>query len=417
MRATPRIVIAGGGFAGLYAAAYLGRSELAEQGANLLLVSERNYFTFTPLLAEVAAGALGREDVTVAFRSLARRYRFRFLQATVTGLDRDTRVLLTSRGPLPYDHAILALGAQPQYFGNDALRAASLPFATVEDALRIRDLVVQRAERAATTTDPVARARLLAFVVVGGGPAGVEAASEIWYLVREVLPRDYEGLGAATVTLIDGGERLLAGFDPGLATRGLELLRNRGVRVRLRTRARTAGSGWVEVEGPEGREAIGAEAVIWTAGMAPAGVVASFDLPRVSGGYIAVDPALRVLGTPGLYAVGDLCGLVDPRTERLYPRVAPIAISQGIRAAGNVENEVQGRPPEPYAAFHAGKIVSLGGGQALADILGFRLTGRPAWWLYRVAYLLKLVGAKNKARVATTLVLNCLFGRDLTCQC
>jgi NADH dehydrogenase len=100
----------------------------------------------------------------------------------------------------------------------------------------------------------------------------------------------------------------------------------------------------------------------------------------------------------------------------MYPRVAPIVISQGIRAAGNVENDVQGRPLEPYAAFHAGKIVSLGGGQALVDLLGLRLMGRPAWWVYRVAYLLKLVGAKNKVRVATTLALNHLFGRDLTCQ-
>jgi NADH:quinone reductase (non-electrogenic) len=146
-------------------------------------------------------------------------------------------------------------------------------------------------------------------------------------------------------------------------------------------------------------------------------VVASFDVPRVPAGYIAVDPELRVLGMRGLYAIGDLCGLVDPRTERLYPRVAPMAISQGTRAAGNVEKEVQGRPPEPYAAFHAGKIVSLAGGQALVDLLGLRLTGRPAWWLYRTAYLLKLVGAKNKVRVATTLALNRLFGRDLTCQC
>lgn len=417
MSLAPRVVVAGGGFGGLYAAAYLGRSELAERGADVLLVSERNYFTFTPLLAEVAAGALGREHVTVAYRGLARRYGFRFLQARVQGVDSAARTIHTSRGSFPYDRAILALGAEPQYFGNEALRGASLPFTTVEDALRIRDRVVQRAELAATMANSQARAQLLTFVVAGGGPAGVEVASEISHLLRNILPRDYEGLEAAEVVLIEGGERLLAGFDAQLAACGLERLHARGIRVRLSTRVVDAGEGWIDVEDSGGRERLAMGSLIWTAGTAPAQAVASLDVPRVKGGYVAVDQDLRVERCAGLYAIGDLCGLVDLRTQRLYPRVAPIAISQGIRAAANVENEVLHRPPEPYTAFHAGKIVSLGGGQALVDILGLRLTGRLAWWLYRSAYLLKLVGAKNKIRVATTLALNRVFGRDLTCEC
>lgn len=419
MSVAPRVVVAGGGFGGLYAAAYLGRSELAERGAVVLLVSERNYFTFTPLLAEVAAGALGREHVTVAYRGLARRYGFRFLQASVQGLDRAARTIRTSRGPLPYDYAILALGAEPQYFGSEALRAVSLPFTTVEDALRVRDRVVQRAELAATVADPDARAELLTFVVAGGGPAGVEVASEISHLLRDILPRYYERLEGAGVVLIEGGERLLAGFDAGLAACGLERLHERGIRVRLNTRVVDAGDGWIDVQkaGGGGRQRLASGSLIWTAGTAPARAVAGLEVPRVKGGYVAVDPYLRVETGVDLYAIGDLSGLVDPRTQRPYPRVAPIAISQGIRAAANVENAILGRLPEPYTAFHAGKIVSLGGGQALVDILGLRLTGRLAWWLYRSAYLLKLVGAKNKIRVATTLALNRLFGRDLTCEC
>jgi NADH:ubiquinone reductase (H+-translocating) len=417
MSRAPRVVVAGGGFGGLYAAAYLGRSELAERGADVLLVSERNYFTFTPLLAEVAAGALGREHVTVAYRSLAQRYGFRFLQARVQGLDRDAHTIRTSRGALPYDYAILSLGAEPQYFGSEALRTASLPFTTVEDALRIRDRVVQRAELAATVADPDARAQLLAFVVAGGGPAGVEVASEISHLLRDILPRYYEGLEAAGVELMEGGERLLVGFDPGLAACGLERLHARGIRVRLNTRVVDAGEGSIDVEDPEGRHRLAIGSLIWTAGTAPARAVTALDVPRVKGDYVAVDPYLRVEGSVDLYAIGDLSGLIDPRTQRLYPRVAPIAISQGIRAAANVENEALDRLPELYTAFHAGKIVSLGDGQALVDILGLRLTGRLAWWLYRSAYLLKLVGAKNKIRVATTLALNRLFGRDLTCEC
>lgn len=416
MSAAPRVVVAGGGFAGLYAAAYLGRSELAERGADILLVSERNYFTFTPLLAEVAAGALGREHVTVAYRTLGRRYGFRFLQARVEGLDGSQRTLVTSRGALPYDYAILALGAEPRYF-SEAVRSVALPFTSLEDALRIRDAVIQRAERAATAADPAARARLLTFVVAGAGPAGVEVASEIWHLLRDVLPRYYTGLERARVVLVEGGDRILAGFDAALAGRGLELLRARGIDVRLGTRVAGTADGTVHVDGPGGRESLTAEVLIWTAGTMPARTIEALHLPTVQGGYVAVDPELRVVGCADTYAIGDIAGLADPRTGRPYPRVAPIAISQGIRAAANVENVALGRAPEPYSAYHAGKIVSLGDGRALVDVLGWRVTGRVAWWLYRAAYLLKLVGAKNKFRVATTLALNRFFGRDLTCEC
>lgn len=414
--AAARVVVAGGGFGGLYAAAYLGRSELADRGGDVLLVSERNYFTFTPLLAEVAAGALGREHVTVAYRALARRYGFRFLQARVEGRDETNRTLLTTRGPLPYDHVVLALGAQPRYF-SDAVRSAALPFTSVEDALRIRDAVIQRAERAVTVADPTARARLLTFVVAGAGPAGVEVASEIWHLLRDVLPRYYAGLEPARVVLVEGGDRILVGFDPGLAGRALELLRARGIDVRVGTRVSDVADGTVSLDGSDGRERLAADVLIWTAGTTPARTLEALNLPTVRGGYVAVDAELRVAGCADTYAIGDIAGLEDPHTGRPYPKVAPIAISQGIRAAANVENVALGRAPEPYSAYHAGKIVSLGDGQALVDILGWRVTGRVAWWLYRAAYVLKLVGAKNKFRVVTTLALNRYFGRDLTCEC
>lgn len=416
MTPPPRIVVAGGGFAGLYAAAYLGRSELEERNAEVLLVSERNYFTFTPLLAEVAAGALGREHVTVAFRGLARRYGFRFLQARVRGLDRPGRAILTDRGSVPYDYAILALGAEPRFF-SDSVRAAAAPFATVEHALRIRDRVISCSEQATTVTDRATRARLLTFVVAGGGPAGVEVASEVLHLLRDLLPRSYGPLDGSRVVLAEGGDRLLVGFDAGLASQGLEILRARGVEVRLHTKVTSMAHGLVGLHGPDGAVDVPAETLIWTAGTGPVTTVQAMGLPTVGPGYVAVDATLRVPGAEGLYAVGDIATLDDPRTGRPYPRVAPIAISQGVRAAANVENQVLGRAPEPYAAYHAGKIVSLGDGQALADVLGWRVTGRPAWWIYRAAYLLKLVGAKNKVRAAVTLGLNRLFGRDLTCDC
>lgn len=407
----PRIVVAGGGFGGLYAASYLARSELAEQGATVTLVDRKNHFTFTPLLAEVAAGALGREHVTYSYRVLGRRYGFSFRRDAVRGLDPARSVVHTATGDLEYDYLVLALGAEPRYFGNAAVQRHSLPLTSVDDALAIRRRVLECLERAAVS-DAAAARRLLTFVVAGGGPAGVEVASEIRHLVNDALRPYYPGVPPARVLLVDAGDRILRAWDGPLACAGQEQLIRRGIELWLNTKIQDAAPGLVVAERPEGRAHVEAETLIWTAGTGPVAAVAEMPLPT-DRGAVRVTPSLQVEGHENVFAVGDVTVLHDERAGRPYPRVAPIAISQGVRAAANIENHVLGRPLEPYHAHHAGKIVSLGDGVALVDILGIHVTGVLAWWLYRSAYLMKLVGTKNKVRVVTTLLLNRLFEPDV----
>lgn len=410
-----RVVVAGGGFAGLYAALYLSRAELREEGLEVTLVSRSNYFTFTPLLAEVVGGALGREHVTVPYRILAGRRGFRFLKATVKGVDPRRRRVSTTAGELAYDLLILALGSTSRYFGNEALARRSQPFAGVDDAVAIHDRVIEHAERATRDPDPVRRRRLLTFAVAGAGPAGVEAASEIWHLLDTVLPRYYDFRAPARVVIYEGSDRILRGWDEGLVREGLAELRRRGIDVRLGVRVHGYEGGVVDAEGPDGDESVEAGTLIWTAGTSPAtGPLRDSGLPLGERGHLALDPCLRVEGHENIFGAGDAASLVSPRTGVPYPPVAPIAISQGIRAAGNVENAVAGRAPEAYEAHHAGKIVSLGGGVAFVDLLGWKVTGPLAWAIYRAAYLSKLVGAKNKIRAGVTLLLNRFFERDLT---
>lgn len=413
---SPKVVIVGGGFGGLYAATYLSRSEFGENGGQITLIDRQNYFTFTPLLAEVATGALGREHVTYPYRVLAHRFRFRFVQDTVCGIDFDRKVVRTNRSELPYDYLVLATGAAPQFFGNDAIERSSVPLTSVNDALAVRARVIGALERAAVVTDASERKRLLTFVVAGAGPAGVEIASGIHLLARDVLKRYYERTDEVRVILAGAGDRILAGFDEDLAREGLDLLRARGIDVRLHTRIVDVSPGVVTAEGPDGEtESIPSHTLVWTAGTAPGRWLAEQDLQR-DGSSIRVDAFLRVAGRDCVFGVGDVCALRDQRTGEPYPRVAPIAISQGIRAAANIENHFFQRPLEPYQAFHAGKIVSLGGCTALVDVLGLHLSGRLAWWIYRTAYLLKLVGTQNKIRVMVTLLLNKLFERDITAE-
>ncbi|MFQ5747078.1 MAG: NAD(P)/FAD-dependent oxidoreductase [Gemmatimonadota bacterium] len=415
-RAPARVLILGGGFGGLYAATYLGAADLPSDAAEVTLVSATNHFTFNPLLAEVVAGSLGQAHVTFPLRVIAERYGFRFVLGRVERIDPAPRRVRTSAGDLLYDYLIVALGATARFFGNEEIERNSLPLTSVPDALAIRNRVLAMAERAAQATDPRARRRCLTFAVAGAGPAGVEVASEIWHLLRHVLPRYYGNADRARVVILEGGERILRGWDGQLAAAGLERLRDRGIEVHLRTRVLGYDGRLVRASNARGAMSLEADTLIWTAGTAPAtGPLADSGLSLAATGHLETDEALRVRGRERIFAVGDCASLVNPRTGRPYPPVAPIAISQGVRAAANVENAIMGRQLEPYQAHHAGKIVSLGSGVALADLLGFRLTGRIAWSLYRITYLLKLVGLQNKVRAATTLALNRIFGRNLSC--
>ncbi|MFQ5551019.1 MAG: NAD(P)/FAD-dependent oxidoreductase [Gemmatimonadales bacterium] len=409
----PRVVVVGGGFGGIYAASYLAKSDLAtDPGVEITLVDSKNYFTFTPLIAEVAAGTLGREHVTYPHRTLAAERGFQFLHACVTGVDHARKVVSTDAGDVPYDYLVIASGAEPQYFGNAEIAARSMAFATVEHALQVRSRVIDALEHAQKIDDETERRRMLTFVIAGGGPAGIEIASEIHGLVHQVLSDFYSCADEARVIVAVASDRILIGFDEALAAMGLEELRRRGIEVLLDTLVTGIGDGSVLVKGAGGACEIESHTLIWTAGTTPGSWLQEIGFPTERGALV-VDRYLRVSGRECEFAVGDVAYLVDERLGKPYPRVAPIAISQGIRAAANIENAVLQRAQEPYHAFHAGKIVSLGSGVALAEVLGIRLTGRLAWMIYRGAYLLKLVGMRNKVKVAITLMLNRIFGPDI----
>lgn len=409
----PRIVIAGGGFGGLYAALYLSRSYERPRGMEITLVDRKNFFTFTPLLTEVAGGALGREHVSQPYRLFARAGDFEFLQACVRGLDPEERVLHTDVRPLHYDYLVLALGGEPRFFGLDEVREAALPFQTLRDALTLRNRVMGLVERIAHTTDVERKRAMATFVIAGGGPAGTEVASELRQLLCDILPDYYRIDVPVRIVLVEAGDEILAGFDPGLAGEGRRILERRGVEVRVGCRVTGYRDGRALLS--DGMQ-VRAGTLVWAAGVAPSRVIEASGLPTTERGAVRVNRYLCVEGWPEIYAIGDCNHLKNPRTDEPYPRVAPIAINQAIRAAGNIENALVDRALEPYEAHYAGKIVSLGAGEALIETLGFRWTGRPAWWMYRLVYLLKLVGTKPKIRVGVTLALNRLFERDLSCE-
>lgn len=413
-RAPARIVIAGGGFGGLYAALTL-QKELGPNHGEVTLVDQRNYFTFTPLLPEVAAGTLGREHVTYPFRFLARDGRFQFVQGRVEGFDLERRTVQTERVSLPYDYLIVALGSVPHYFGNPDLKARSLAFTSVDEALAIRNHLLRCFEEAIVEPNPTRRRQLLTVVVAGAGPSGVEIAGELHHLIRTVLLRYYPvDRDLVRVVLVDAGPRILLHFDERLAVAGQEELRRRGIEVRLGTRVTGARGDVVELSDGE---VIPTRTLIWTGGVGANPVLARIPAVRTPRGSLVVNEHLQLLEHPEVFVIGDGAAAEDRRRGLLYPPLAPVAIRQGVRAAGNIVNALEGRPPEPFLFDFTGNIAGLGGGIALVNLLGITFHGRLGWWFYRLAYLQRLVGCKNKVQLVLTLLLHRFFDRDISCEC
>ena len=419
MSATPmrpaRVVVLGGGFSGLYATLTLLKELAGSDLAEVTLVDRRNYFTFTPLLPEVAAGTLGPSHVCYPFRSLSKKGRLHFIQGEVREFDLDEHVICIENLAIPYDYLVVALGSTPFFFGNQQLESHGLTLTSVADALAIRNHVIRLFERAVVEPDPGLRRQLLTVVVVGAGPSGVEIAAELHHLIRSTLLAYYPvDANEVRMLLVDGGDRILPHFARELTDAGRAQLIERGIEVKLMTRVTGAGDQHVELNA--GEEIIPTRTLIWTGGSVPSPVLARLPAKKTGRGTVLVDECLRLPDHPEVYVIGDGSHVMDRRHERPYPPVAPVAIRQGVRAAANIVNALEGRGGESFEFDFTGNIVGLGGGVALVNFLGITFHGRLGWWVYRMAYLQRLVGAKNKALLVLTLGLNALFDRDISCE-
>ncbi|MCZ7624501.1 MAG: NAD(P)/FAD-dependent oxidoreductase [Candidatus Methylomirabilis sp.] len=413
-RIPAQIVVLGGGFGGLYAAMTLQRELAGSDVAQVTLVDRRNYFTFTPFLPEVAAGTLGRVHVTYPLRFLAQKGRFCFVQGTVQDFNLAEQTIRTETTTLTYDYLIVSLGGVPSFFGNSHIAAHALTLNSIDDALAIRNHAIRCFEHAVVESDPIRRRQLLTFVVAGAGPCGVEVAAELRHLIRTVLLKYYPvDPSEIRILLVSKGDRILPDFAGELAETGQKTLMKRGIEVRLHTRVTGASMEHVELND---HELIPTRTLIWAAGVTANPVLAKLPVPRSPQGGIVVDEFLTIPACPEVYVIGDGASVVDRRQGRPYPALAPVAIRQGIRAAGNILNMLQGRIREPFRFDFTGNIVGLGCGMALVNLLGLKFHGRLGWWFYRMAYLQRLVSFRNKASLTLTLALNAIFGRDISCE-
>jgi NADH dehydrogenase len=402
-RGLHRVVIVGGGFGGLYAARELGR----DLRVDVTLVDRRNFHLFQPLLYQVATGALSPGDIAQPLRAILRRQRnTTVILGEAVGMDPDgRRVILSDGGPIDYDSLIVATGSSHAYFGHDEWAPVAAGLKTIEDATEIRRRILIAFEAAEREADPALREAWMTFVIVGGGPTGVELAGAIGEIAHDTLRRDFRSIRPpdTRIVLVEMVDRVLTSFPANLSRKATRALERLGVAVRTGTTVVAIDDEGVTIKIGEREERLAARTVLWAAGVRATSfgqalaAAASAETDRA--GRIAVAADLSLPGHPEILVVGDLAQM-PWRKGQLVPGVAQGAIQSGRHAAKVIRARLDGNPGRPFRFRDKGNLATIGRGQAVADLGRFRrFSGFPAWVLWLVVHILYLVGFANRVVV------------------
>lgn len=408
---TRRIVILGGGFAGVTTARKLEHELRANRDVEIVLVSRSNFFVLTPLLFEACSGTLELRHCAQPIRPALRRSRF--VEAEVTGVDAERRVVrLMAEGiesELPYEHLVVALGASTNFKLIPGSEAA-FTFKTMADALVLRNHFIEQLERADATSDAALRARALTFVVIGGGLVGIELLGELTAFADNIL-RYYPRIRRDELRfhLFEATARILPEVDQKLASIAMRVLTKRGADIRGSTPVRRIETECVHIDG----EIINASTVVLAAGIVPNVTVSHIDVAHDAKGRIAVDSTMRSTSHPAVWALGDCANIPGP-DGKPYPALAQHAVREAKQLARNIAAVVHGQQPEPFIFRMLGTMASLGHSRAVAEVMRVRLTGFIAWWFRRTYYLLQMPRWDRRLRIVLDWTIALFFRPDIT---
>ncbi len=389
---TPRVVIVGGGFAGLAAA-----RGLASATVDVLLIDRHNYHLFQPLLYQVATAGLSPGEIAWPIRSLLRRQsNARVVLGEIDSVDTGAKLVRVGERDISYDFLVLATGARHAYFGHSDWEPHAPGLKTVDDATEIRRRILLAFEQAEIETDPETQRALLTFVIVGGGPTGVELAGAIIELAKKALTRDFRRIDPSTarVMLVEASARVLPAFPETLSATAAESLEALGVEVRSGAPVTACDADGVII----GAERIRARTVLWAAGVAASPVARWLDAQADAAGRVIVNDDLSVPGHPEVYVVGDAARVAW--AEGFVPGVAPAAKQMGGYVARTIRARVDGRKPLPFRYRDYGNLATIGRSRAVIDFGWLRLRGWLAWWIWGVAHIYFLISIRNRTLVA-----------------
>jgi NADH dehydrogenase len=412
----PRIVILGGGFAGVTTALEMAKRCAGVLPIHITLISDQNYFLFTPMLAEAATGAVESRHILYPIRPLCGAWGIEFGEMSVESVDLERRRILARhrrspvRQQLHYDALIIALGATPNVGMAPGAAEHALTFKGAGDAVVIRNRVIDLFEAAALTDDPWTRQRLLTFVVVGAGHAGTELMAAMEELTRGILLRHYPSIPKDSVRLVLVGSAVLPQTATNLAAYAREQLLARGIELETNRAAKVTEEGLSLQDG----RLIPSGCVIWTAGNRVSPVVAGLPVAKTKEGRLLVNEFFELKGARDVYALGDNAAQTDPHTGAPYVATAQVALRQGRALAHQLEAKLTGRERRPFRFRLLGEMVPLSRRTAVADLKGLKLLGFPAWFIWKTVYMLKLPTLAARVRVVLDWTIELFFERDVS---
>jgi NADH dehydrogenase FAD-containing subunit len=390
----PRAVIVGAGFGGLTAA-----KALRNAAVRVTVIDRRNYHLFQPLLYQVATAGLSPADIAAPIRSILRdQANAEVVMGRAVGVDRERReVLMEGRASIPYDYLIVAAGARDAYFGHDEWEQFAPGLKKIDDATAVRHAVLVAFERAEAETDPEEQNRLLTFVIIGGGPTGVEMAGAIAELAKKTLAKDFRAIdpASARIVLVEAGPRVLPAFPEGLSRKAQRALEKLGVDVLTNSPVESCDQGGVIVP----RQRVAARTVIWAAGVQAAPAAKWLQAEHDKAGRVKVNADLSLPGYPEIFAIGDNAAVFGADGKPV-PGVAPAAKQMGAYAARVIVDRLNGRPaPPPFRYRDYGNFATIGRHAAVADFGWLRLSGYLAWLLWGAAHVYFLIGFRSRLAV------------------
>lgn len=387
------VIIVGGGFAGLKAAKALGNKE----GVHVTLVDKTNHHLFQPLLYQVATAGLSQSDIAMPIRSILAEYgNIKVLQGEVTGVDFDARRVTTDFGCLTYDHLILACGVRHSYYGHDEWEPHAPGLKTLSQAMEIRRRILSAFEVAERSEDEAVRRRALTFVVVGGGPTGVELAGAIGEMTRYTLGRDFRTIDPklTRIILVEAGDRILGSFPKKQSSRATRDLENLGVQVWTKSPVTRIVDTAIEV----GAEKIETMTVLWAAGVSATEINGRLGVETGVQGRLVVDAYLNLPGRPDVFVAGDQAAFTAP-SGKILPCLSPVAIQQGQSIAENILRDLAGEPREPFDYVDKGQMATIGRSRAIVDMGFLRLQGFVAWLTWLLVHIYFISGFNNRLSI------------------
>jgi NADH dehydrogenase len=405
----PRIVVLGGGFGGMTAVEAL--AERLPGRAQILLIDRHNYHLFTPMLYEAATCAVVPSDIAYPLRQCTGPHGADFRRADVRGVDFERRRVLLADGEVSFDYLVIALGSTTSFFGNDAAQRNTLELKQLEDGIAMRNRVVDMLEQASTALDPVLRASMLTFVIVGGGATGVETAGALADLLQRIIPLEYPHLDVhqARVIVVDAAPKLLGHMSSRMADIALRELRKMSVDVRLNTTAKAVEAGHLTLSDGD---TISAQTIVWAAGVQAPEIVAKLDAPHGPKGSLEVDEYLQVRERPGVYAVGDSAHIQDSRTHEPIPLLAAAAEQEGRAVARNIARSIAGRRPFAFRYRDLGNVVALGHRTGVALVGGVLVDGVAGWLTWRLVHLARITSFRSKLATVLDWTVGYLYDED-----